>query len=556
MRIPWNSRRSLATRSRQILATLTRHGLGWFFARFEAGATTNSALRRIVKQGGRSEADEIVQALIALGPTFIKFGQALGARADLLPHEYVVALNRLVDEVTPAPFEQIQEVLKKELGRDPHEVYAELTPTPIASASIGQVYAARLWTGENVVVKVVRPGSRDTFEMDLEIMADIADWAHAHTALGRLYNLPILVEEFAHTVRGEFDYLREAANADAFRRNFHTDSRVYIPKIYWDFTTRQVITLERVSGIRLLDVASLRQAEIDLPEVARNLMHFALRQIFEFGLYHADPHGGNFFIQPDASLAVVDFGMVGRLTHQTKRTFLGIAMAIERTDADILVDELLAAGIYTHGIDRKSLTRDFERLFDKYTGASLRTLSASEVVSEIMTIVLRHGLQLPGELVAMTRAVTISAGTGSQLYPAFNLLEFSAPYVNEFWRTERSPGNMLPRVGQAAIDGFELSLNLPRRLMRLLGQIERGQLEVGVNSDLIREVLSQLQKMTNRMALAMILAAVIIALSLVLAVFQSSVWQNLGEVIFGFALVSSILFGIWLVLSIIRSGRT
>jgi ubiquinone biosynthesis protein len=314
--------------------------------------------------------------------------------------------------------------------------------------------------------------------------------------------------------------------------------------------------MERVNGLKINDLAGLEAAGIERKEVAENLMHFAMRQIFEFGLYHADPHAGNFFVQPNASLAVVDFGMVGRLSSKSKRTFIGIAQAIARKDPEILVDELLNYGVLTHVINRKTFTRDLQRLIDHFSGASIESLTAAQVIRDVMGVILRNGLQLPGELVAMTRAITISEGTGTLLYPGFQLFSFAGPYVRKFWNVERSPATILPRLSEAALDTLDLGLELPRRANRLLGQIERGQLEVSLNTKLLQDLIGQMQKMTNRITLGMILSAVIIALALVMVVYKPETWAALGNWIFGFALISSIIFGIWLIWSILRSGRT
>jgi len=252
----------------------------------------------------------------------------------------------------------------------------------------------------------------------------------------------------------------------------------------------------------------------------------------------------------------MDFGMVGRLTSQTKRTFLGIAVAIQRADNDYLVDELIAAGIYTRGVERRVLVRDLDRLFDLFSGGAISDLTGTQVAREIMGIALRHNLQLPSELVAMTRAITIAEGTGMTLHPGFQMFSFADPYVRIFWSEQRSLETIVPRIGQAAMDSLELGLELPRRMTRLLELLERGQMEINVNMQPIRQAMGQMQKMTNRLALAMILSAVIVALALIMVVYHPATWQAVGEVVFGFALISSLAFGAWLMWSIIRSGRT
>ena len=556
-KIPWFSRGPLMARSRQIVATFTRHGLGFLLSGLEEHQPAHGqGLIGMLKHASPRQAAQLREALEELGPTFIKMGQVLSARADLLPPAYVDELSKLLDEVPPLPYSAMETVLIAELGCPPAELFASLDPVPIASASIGQVYGAQLKSGQQVVVKVVRPGSLETFERDLEILTDIVDWLTKRTALGRYYDLRALLDEFAYTVRNEFDYLREGRNADTFRHNFFSDSRIYIPRVYWELTTHRVMTMERVYGWKINDLTSLDREGINRQVVAENLMHFALRQIFEFGLYHADPHSGNFFVQSDGSLTVLDFGMVGRLNPRTKNIFLTIAIAIQRADTDSLTDEFLAAGIYNRGVDRRALVRDMDRLFEYFTGGSLSELTGTQVLRETMAVVLRHGLQMPSELLAMTRAVSIAEGTGMTLYPALQMFHFAAPYVQRFWADEHSPEKILPRIGQAAADSLELGLDLPRRLSRLLELLERGQMEVNVNMNVLREVSDQMQKMTNRLALAMVLSAVIIALALVLVIYHPAAWQSMGEYIFGFAFVSSLAFGTWLMWSIIRSGRT
>jgi ubiquinone biosynthesis protein len=556
-RVPWFTRGPLLARSRPIITVLTRPGFGWLLARMgkRESTPTKIGVMGFLRHATPRQAREFTAALVELGPTFIKVGQLLSAPADILPAEYVDELSKLQDTVPPLPFDQLREVLVEELGDEPENLFRSLDPHPIASASIGQVYNAELKNGQKVVVKMIRPGAREVFEKDLEILTDIADWASQHTQIGQVYDLIGMVEEFAYTVRNEFDYLREGRNADTFRKNFYGDPRVYIPRVYWELTKRQVLTMERVEGIKINDFDGLNRAKINQRVVAENLMHFALRQVFEFGFYHADPHAGNFFVQPDGSLAVMDFGMVGRLTSQIKNAFLGMATAIERGDTEILVDELMAAGIYTHGVERRVLVRDLERIFERFPSGAIIDLTGTEVFRQVMELSLRHNLQLPSELVAMIRAITIAEGTGMALYPGFQLFRFAEPYVRDFWKEQRSPETLLPRVGQATLDSIDLGLELPRRMSRLLELVERGQIEVNLNTKMMHDLVSQFQKMTNRLALAMLLAAVITALALVLVVFHPATWQAFGEIIFTLAFFSSLAFGAYLMWSIIRSGR-
>jgi ubiquinone biosynthesis protein len=549
---PWFTRSSFRNRSRQIGTVLMRRGLGWLL---NQRGYKEASLDYRAGRKAQAQAVQLRQALIELGAAFIKVGQLLSSRYDLLPHEYTHELSKLQDEVPPLPFERLEKVFEHEIGQKPAEVFSEFITTPIASASIGQVYAARLANGQEVVVKIIRPGVEEQIKQDLEILEDMAHWAGTHTEIGRHYDLPALVDEFSYTLRNELNYRREGRNADIFRRNFYGDERIYIPKVYWELTTTRVLTLERVDGLKISDLKGLDEAGINRRVVTENLMHFALQQLFKFGLYHADPHAGNFFVQPDGSLAVMDFGMVGTLTNPMKNTLLGMVLALQRKDYNLMVDQLMAAGVYKQTIKRKDLARDLDHLQESLGSTAVRDLSASSVMRDLMEVALDHGLQLPGELVAMARAIMISEGTANKLYPDFRLLEFAAPYLQRFWQHEHSPEVMLPRLGQSAADGLELGLDLPRRLNRLLEQIELGQIQVNMNMEWMRDIMRKMQVMTNRLAVSVILAGVIVALGLTLVVYHPTSWQSVGNFIFAFAFISSLFFGAWLMWSILSSRR-
>ncbi len=557
--IPWLTRPALARRTRHIVSVLTRHGWGWLLSQVESGR----AASRITLPGAtqpefshQKQAEHLRLAMNELGATFIKLGQALSSRPDILPAEYISELGKLQDEVPPVPFDKIEAVIKDELGAEVLESFAEFDTEPIASASIGQVYAAKTHNGRRVVVKVRRPGVAKLIEQDLEIMTNMAEWISLHSSVGHLYDLQTLLGEFSFRLRNELDYIREGRNANVFKKNFADDPTVYIPYVYWDLTTHQVITMERVSGIKISDVEAIRAAGINLKLVAENSGRFTLRQLFEFGFFHADPHPGNFFVQPDGSLAVVDFGMVGRLSRQMKDTLLRMVMAMSSGDVESLVDELIDIGITRKTVNRRGLMLELDHLTESYAGGTAQFLTATQVLNEILAMAFRYGLQFPGELTMLVRLSTINEGISQALYPDFRMLDFAAPYVMKYWRSERSPEKMIPEMARTALDGLELSLSLPRRAARLLKQMERGQLEFNINYEGLRQFASQMEKMTNRLAMAIILAAVIVALGIVMVIYHPVTWQAFGEYLFFFAFISSLAFGAWLLWSIWRSGRS
>jgi ubiquinone biosynthesis protein len=554
--IPWLPRRGLVGRSRQIVAVLTRHGWGWILSQMEANsAARHSPLGGASAVNQQKQAEHLRQALNELGATFIKLGQALSTRPDLLPPEYISELGKLQDEVPPVAFEKMEQVLVQELGKTAVELFDEFDPHPLASASIGQVYSARLKNGLKVVIKIRRPGVAKTIEQDLEILATMTDWITAHTSLGQMYDLNAFIDEFSFRLRNELDYVREGQNANIFQKSFEGDATIHIPTVYWEQTTHQVITMERVYGIKINDVAAMKAAGINMRTVAENTGRFTLRQLFEFGFFHADPHPGNFFVQPDGSLAVVDFGMVGRLTNAMKNSLLTMIIAMSTKDAEILVDELTDNGITRKPIRRRQLAMDLERIFESYSGGSSQFLTATQVLTEILNMANRHGLQMPGELAMLARLSTINEGISMTLYPEFRMLDFAAPYVLHYWQEQRSPQKMIPRLGKSALDGLELSLNLPRQASRLLKQMERGQIEFNINYDGLKDIMAQLQKMVNRIALSIIIGATVVALGMIMQGYALTE-STFGRIVFGAAFLFSVGFGIYIMWSIWKSGRT
>ena len=552
------TRSQILRRSREIASALTRHGLGWLVVRvglsdlipFERGWLGHPA-----RETPYTQAEHLRMALSELGGAFVKLGQALSTRPDFMSAEYVAELSKLQDAAPPVPFERICQVICDELGQSPENIFDEFEPQPLASASIGQVHTGKLKSGQSIIVKVQRLDVAEQIEEDLEILAGMAEWAESHTAFGRNYNLPALVDEFAFTLRNELDYRREGQNADRFRRNFAGDSGIYIPRVYWDFTTDRVLTMERVGGIKVADMVALEDAGIDRHDLAENTVRLMLREVFEFGFFHADPHPGNFFVRPDGSIALVDFGMVGRLDTNLKESLLRIGMAVGRQDAERLTDEFFAIGMASAKVKRKALERDLDHFISSYAGRSIKELAAAKTVDEVMAIALRHHLQMPAELVMLFRVMGISEGLGAQLDPNFKLFEFATPYLQEFWLQHRSPKAIALRVGQTALDAAELGLTLPQHISRLIGQVERGELELNVNHEGLRDFAQRLQQMVNRLALTIMLAATVVALGLMMIIYHPPGWDIYGGWLFGLAFIFSLTLGIWMMWNIWRSGR-
>ncbi len=555
---PWYARPHLVQRSRQIVGVLTRHGLDWVVE--QIGLASNRRFprrleRRRLAGPALNQAEHLRLALGELGGAFVKIGQLLSTRPDLIPPEYAKELAKLQDDAPAVPLDGIRQVIRQDLGKKPETLFAHFESRPLASASIAQVHLARLQNGEEVVVKIQRPDISVAIEQDLEILAGMANWAAAHSAIGRIYNLSALADEFAYTLRNELDFQREGHNIDQFRRNFSNDPSVYIPRVFWELSTDHVLTLERVGGLKITDLAQLDAAGINRHTLAENAGRLVMRMIFEFGFFHADPHPGNLFVRPDGSIALIDFGMVGRLDDRLKDALLRMGMDVVRNDSRRLADELYALGAAGGGARHQTLEHDLQHLLDRYASGSLKELGAPQMIDEILAISQRNQLQLPGELALLSRVWNIVHGLGISLDPDFRLLEFAKPYLKQFYMERRSPQVMASRAAHAALDAVELGLSFPERAGRLFTQLEHGDIKLNVNHVGLEELLLEMKRMVNRIALAVLLAATIIALGLAVVAYHPSSWEHIASAFFAVAFPLSLVFGAFLMGSIWRSGR-
>lgn len=556
--LPWVKQSRIRERSRQIASVLAKHGLGWLSVQLGLGDLATFKRRRdgqLAKEETMIQAEHFRMALAELGGTFIKLGQALSTRPDLIPPEYVAQLETLVDSAPEVPVDQIRQVIYEELGQFPEELFLEFDPIPTASASIGQVHAGRLKDGQQVVVKVRRPGIEEQVEVDLEILESIAEWAEANTTFWQDYNLRALVDEFAFTIRNELDYQREAENAERFKQNFADDPGIVIPSVYWDYITRRVLTMECIDGIKISDVEALDEAGLNRRAVAENAVRMMLREVFEFGFFHADPHVGNFFVRPDGSIVLIDYGMVGRIDDRLQDAMLRISLAVSRGDTTRLMDEFYKLGMVNERVNRLSLHRDLDHIVSRYIGHSMKELSASQVTNEILAAALHHHMQLPADLVLLFRVIAMSEGLGNLLDPDFRLFEFAQPYLEQFWAERYSPPALGKRLVGSAMDAIELGIDLPQRIDRLLNELERGGLNMNIHHEGLREFTHQLQRMVNRIAQTVLLSAIIVSLGLLMIIYHPTGWERIGGWLFGLTFLLAVSLGVWLIWSIWRSSR-
>jgi ubiquinone biosynthesis protein len=546
-------------RYREIASVLIQHGFGGLVETLDL-APYLSLPRRILRRGRPTEPplgtpQRLRLALEELGPTFVKLGQALSTRPDLLPTEYIAELTKLQDTVPPIQWDLIQEQIEAELGAPLDTVFAKFRRTPIAAASLAQVHAASLPDGSQVVVKVQRPNIATTIETDLEILSDLSRLLEARTSLGQIYDLPGIAAEFATTLRAELDFCREGINADRFRANFSDEPFLHIPQVHWDFTTRRVLVLERIRGIKIDNLAALDAAGYDRYRIATHAARMIIKEVLEDGFFHADPHPGNFLVMPGEIIGAMDFGMVGYLSQGTRTDLIRLYIAAVQADEEGIVDQLIRMGLVRGSIDRVGLRRDVSRLLRKYHGLQLGAFRASDMIEEIMPVTFRHHLHLPADLWLVSKTVAMMEGVALKLAPDLDVVEIARPYVRRFvWQLASPDVWGLPLI-KGATDWAELLGLIPRVGAQLLTRAEQGEMQVTVNLKELDQALTRIDRSANRLSVSVLLAALTIGLALLVPMCGLTEQFSLAAILLVAGFIGASLLGLWLIVSILRSGK-
>jgi len=496
-------------RYQEISRILLRHGFGFLL---EAARPRRGPLRL---PDTLPPARHLRLALEELGPTFIKLGQILSTRPDLLPSPLIAELVLLQDRVAPFPFAQVRRRVEEELGAPLEVLFASLEETPLAAASLSQVHAATLPTGEEVVVKVQRPGIEEVIALDLDILRRLAQLLESEFPQAELYDPVGIVEEFAHTLNGELDFVREGRNAERFRRNFADFPYLHIPRVCWERTTRRVLTLERVRGIRIDDIAALEAAGLDRHRVALHATEVVMREVLVDGFFHADPHPGNFFVMPGEVIAAMDFGMVGRLSPKLREDLIRLLAAAVQRDAGGLVEQLLRMSLVEQGVDRAGLRQDLEHLLQRYAGRPLKEVRAREIMEEAMPIAFRRRLRLPNELWLLGKMLGMLEGVGLQLDPEFDPFAVAQPYARRFLEEIASPAALGRRAGRSLGRWGRLFLELPEA-RKVLAQLREGNFSLGWEWRRMERPLAALDRLTLRLALGILAAGLLVASAILL----------------------------------------
>ncbi|MDH4161195.1 MAG: AarF/UbiB family protein [Nitrospirota bacterium] len=494
-----------------------------------------------------------------LGPTFIKLGQVLACRPDLLPLEYARELAKLTDSVAPFPFPEAREIIESDLNAGLDELFSRFDVVPVAAASIAQVHSAALPDGREVMVKVQRPNIDRIIERDTSILSGIAALLDTHVRELQPYNLPGIVDEFARTIGRELDFYIEGSNAQRLRRNFEAGDVLVIPEIYPDLSSRRVLVMERIEGIRIDDVDGIVRRGHDRKEITKKGAGAFFKMVFQDGLFHADPHPGNIFVLADGRIGLVDFGIMGRVTEENMEHFANVLLALADHDYDSLARQYVNLGFVseeTVDIEKfqRGLRDDLEELLEPYYTMKVGQIDFGVYVDRVSRILSRHKLRLPQNLYLMDKALITLEGLLKQLDPEFNYFEAAQPYVEDLIRKRHQPARMLRRARKSLAAMNDAVIDLPRQARSALGKLLRGDVGVKLHHEGLHHLIRDLDKASNRLSFSIITAAIIVASSIIIhsglgqKIFDLPVLGLAGYVIAG-------LFGIWILIGILRSGQ-
>jgi len=540
----------------EIAQVAVRHGFGYFFRRHRLtdllpwGAAVDGLDETVSERGRR-----LREMLDELGPTFVKFGQLLSTRPDVVPPDIVTELRKLQDDVRPFPFDQARAVIEAELDLTLEQAFTEFDETPIAAASIGQVHSAVLPNGRRVAVKVQRPEAPRQIESDLALMYQAARLVKERVRAMDFVDPQGLVDEFARSIRQELDYRLEARNADIFRHNFAGEEGVRIPRVFWSYTTSKVLALEFLDGKQFADLEPEQLSPDERRALAHRMSDAWMTMIFRHGFFHGDPHPANILLLDSGELGLVDFGLVGKLTDDdmSKLTRLFIDAATENVDA--LPRRLAELGVRYPKEREEEFRSRLRELFDRYYGVRLSDLDQVQVMREAFQLIYAMNLHLPTKFVVLDKAIATLGAVGADLYPDFNVFEVAKPYARGLMVERFTPRRMAQRAQREARDLAGIARELPYQVSDILQEMRAGQIEVGFVHKGLDEFMHRLDIVANRLVVALVVAGGLLGSSLI-GIFAEGGPQLLGlHVVSVFGFLFSGLLGVWLLWGVVRSGR-
>lgn len=518
-------------------------------------------LHRRIRKKRISEKKEILSlperlrlAFEELGPTFIKLGQLMASRPDLVPEDISEECRKLLDKVPPFPAERVKALIEAELGAPVGEIFPFFEERPVAAASISQVHRANLPDGTCVMVKVQRPYIEKIINTDIELMFLMARLIDRYVPETRYYDPIGVVREFSRDIRKELDFVLEASNIMRIAKNFSRDKRIVIPDVYWDYTSPKVLTLSRIEGTRIDDIETLKQRGIDTARTARLLTDIFFAQIFKFGLFHGDLHAGNIFVVDEGRIGFVDFGIVGRISDDMMEKLANVFMGIVREDYKLLVESYLEMGVVSESVDVEGFKRDYRDLLEMYISKPLKEARLGALLINYARIAAAYKVKLPPELLLLSKCVLELEGLVRRLDPALDMLEAGEHYAEELFRIWLSPKRISKEIGEVAYDIDKTARVLPGQIRQLLKKMISDKFTIDFVHIGLENLIDEIDRSSNRLSLGIIISALIVGSSLIMLAGRGPLLM--GFPVFGFiGFVIAGLLGFMLAVVIIRSRK-
>ncbi len=514
-------------RMQEIASILIRFGFGDMVRRLGMGAVLEKAGTVLhwqeAEELARMEPPERIRCAIeALGPGFVKLGQVLSTRADLFPPEYITEFRKLQDQVPTLLFKDIVPQLEVDIGGTVDEIFASVDEKPLAAASVAQVHRATLKSGDEVILKIRRPGIGKTIDADLRLLARLAEIAEVSAEDLKQFQPQKIAAEFAKSIRSELDFVNECKNAERIANNFKDHPDIIIPKIYWDYASDSLNVQQFIDGISGSDLEAVDAAGLDRKKLAALGANAVMKMVFEDGFFHADPHPGNIMYLPENRVAFLDFGMTGRISNERREQLVDLLFAIVGRRAD-RVCEILLLWSGAANVRNDALTGEIDDMIDKTHGVPLKQLRISELMSDMIALLRAHNLSLPPDLTLLTKAFISLEGMGRQLDPDYDMIGQAEPFLRKQMLNKLSPEQLLKRGRRGIADGFDVLTGLPKDTHDLVKTLKSGQFKFRMEVEQAEHFMEQIDKSVARLIMGIVIAALIMGSSIVLTVSSSDI---------------------------------